>query len=78
MDDLQKELERLISIKAKELIKGENEFKGKYEYLEAMLLDMIQEAKLLKEDMDTNKLTASGIEAEGYLRFAVSVESLIG
>ena len=78
MDDLQEELEQLITKKAKQLIKVENEFKEKYEYLEAMLMDMVQEAKLLKEDMDTNKLTASGIEAEGYLRFALSVESLIG
>ena len=77
MKNLQEELERLIHRKAQELSRGENEFKDKYEYLEAMLLDMIQEAKSLKEDMVENKLTVSTIEAEGYLRFALSVEGLI-
>ena len=76
-DNLITELESLITRKAKELAANEHSHKGKYEYLVVMLLDMIQEAKSLKEDMDMNKLQVSSIEAEGYLRFALSVEVLL-
>ncbi len=77
MDTLQEELERLINKRAQKLIKIEDSYKDKYEYLECMLHGMVQEAKELRDDMEANKLTASTIEAEGYLRFAISVETLL-
>ena len=76
-EELAKELEMLINKKAAILTRREDSYEEKYEYLECMLLDMVQAAKELKEDMDKNELKVSAIEAEGYLRFALSVECLL-
>ena len=76
MEELAKELERLVNLRASILVEEEGSYKDKYEYIKCMLLEMVQNAKSLKEDMDKNELKVSAIEAEGYLRFALSVESL--
>jgi len=77
MENLQKELVGLINQKARDLVKEEAVYKDKYEDLESDLLTMITEAKQLRKDMVKHKLTASAIESEGYLRFALYVENLL-
>lgn len=77
MKGLVRELEQLINSRALALSENGNKLKDRYEYLECMLMSMIEEAKHLKEDMEAHSLTASSIEAEGYLRFALSVEALL-
>ena len=77
LKDLTEELEGIIERKAKELINENTEALESYDYLRESLEGMITEAKDLKADMDNNNLTASGIEAEGYLRFALNVEALL-
>jgi len=77
MKHLQQELEQLIHAKAQQLINDEDTYKYMYEHLEYSLLDLIEDAKYLKEDMEKHNLTVSAIESEGYLRFALSVESLL-
>lgn len=77
MQEMSELLESIVNTRAAELVKDDLVYKDQYEYLKCMLEDMIIEAVELKSDMDINQLTASGIEAEGFLRFALNVKALL-
>lgn len=77
MKELTEKIEAFIKKEAQNITLKDEAYKYKYEYLKSMLKDMIDEAKTLKEDMSENGLTASTIEAEGFLRFALNVEGLL-
>jgi hypothetical protein len=77
MEKLIEEFERLVARKAAEITKKEELFKEKYEHLESMLRGCIDDAKVIHAEMRENNLTAGAIEAEGFLRFALNVESML-
>lgn len=50
-----------------------NNWKEKYELLTDELRRMREDAEALRDDMNENELTVGSIEAEGFLRCAITV-----
>ncbi|AUR85926.1 coil containing protein [Vibrio phage 1.081.O._10N.286.52.C2] len=76
-DSIVKEIERMVAVRAERMVSGDLKYQEKYEDLTSMLRELIQDAELLKKEMDENHLTFSAIEAEGYMRFALAVKCLL-
>ena len=71
-------LQMIINEAQREAVKEHGAaWKEKYEWLVSDLREMKAEAKDLSEDMKNNGLTFGTVEAEGYLRCAITLCNIV-
>jgi hypothetical protein len=71
------QLEDIIEREASKRNKEDRDWQGLYSELAHGIIEMKDQAQVLLEDMRANGLTASSIEAEGYLRACIQASNLL-
>lgn len=74
IEDLAKQLKRLIDDEATTFSQSDNKFQTKYEMLVYDLKRELENAESLYNDYEDQKLTFNTIEAEGFLRAMKTVK----
>jgi len=74
---LAEKLEYLIDQEVQKTVDTNSTWKEKYEWLVSEIQNEQIRAQDLFSDMKENGLTAGTIEAEGYLRCAITIENIV-
>lgn len=77
VEKIASEIQQLIRLEAEKMSREEKQYREKFECLCSVLMRLIEEEEALKEDFDANNFTVLSIEAQGSLRFAGLVKSVL-
>ena len=77
VNEIAKDLKRLIDDAVASATCNDETYKEKFERLKWEILETKERAIALHADMQQNGLTVGTIEAEGYLRCAITIANLI-